>query len=121
VLLLLEAASIRPGRERRNFRSGRSISTGRVAPLATHEVWLELSSGSRVIVGSDLPDVPAANIVATRWKAIAETRPDELHETIKGSGVVVRGSAIIAIKAQAEPKASSIQSIVKVPRDGNWL
>jgi hypothetical protein len=89
--------------------------------LATHEVWLELSSGSRVIVGSDLPDVPAANIVATRWKAIAETRPDEMHETIKGSGVVVRGSAIIAIKAQAEPKASSIQSIVKVPRDGNWL
>ena len=40
---------------------------------------------------------------------------------MRGSGVVVRGSAIIAIKAQPEPKPSSLKSIVKVPRDGSWL
>ncbi len=89
--------------------------------MPTHEVWLELSSGTRVVVGSELPDVQAANVVATRWKAIAETAPDELHETMRGSGVVVRGSAIIAIKAQAEPKPSSIGALVKLPRDGSWL
>ena len=89
--------------------------------MPTHEVWLELSSGTRVLVGSELPDVQAANAVATRWKAIAETAPDELHETMRGSGVVVRGSAIIAIKAQPEPKPSSIGALVKIPRDGNWL
>ena len=42
----------------------------------THEVWLELSSGPRALVGSALPDVAAANAVATRWKALAETHPD---------------------------------------------
>jgi hypothetical protein len=89
--------------------------------MSTHEVWLELSSGTRVVVGSELPDVAAANLVATRWKDLAENRPDELHETIRGSGVVVRGAAIIAIKAQAEPKPSSIGSLVKIPRDGSWL
>jgi hypothetical protein len=89
--------------------------------MATHEVWLELSSGTRVLVGNELPDVQAANAVASRWKEIAETAPDQLHETIRGSGVIVRGSAIIAIKAQAQPKPSSIGALVKVPRDGNWL
>ena len=67
------------------------------------------------LVGSELPDVPAANAVASRWKELAETRPDELHETIRGSGVVVRGSAIIAIKAQAEPKPSSLGSTDQDP------
>jgi hypothetical protein len=74
-----------------------------------------------VLVGSELPDVQAANAVATRWKELAETRMDELHETIRGSGVVVRGSAIVAIKAQQEPKPSSLSSMVKIPRDGSWL
>jgi hypothetical protein len=87
----------------------------------THEVWLELSSGTRVLVGSELPDVSAANAVASRWKELAETEPDRLHETIRGSGVVVRGSAIVAIKAQHEPKPSSLGALVKIPRDGNWL
>jgi hypothetical protein len=45
--------------------------------MALHEVWLELVSGTRVLVGSDLPDVPAANGVARRWRAIAETQRDQ--------------------------------------------
>jgi hypothetical protein len=89
--------------------------------MPTQEVWLELSSGTRVLVGSELADIPAANAVARRWKALAETRPDELHETMPGSGVVVRGSAIIAIKAQAEPKPSSLGALIKAPREGSWL
>ena len=88
---------------------------------STHEVWLELSSGTRVVVGSELPDIPAANAVATRWKGLAENRPDELHETTPGSGVAVRGSAIIAIKAQAEPKPNSLGALIKTPREGSWL
>ena len=89
--------------------------------MTTHEVWLELSSGTRVVVGSELADVRSANAVATRWKALAEARPDELHETQAGSGVVVRGSAIIAIKAQSTPKAGPMGGVIKVPRDGVWL
>ncbi len=87
----------------------------------THEVWLELSSGTRVLVGHDLPDVEAANAVASRWKDLAESRPDELHETMRGSGVVVRGAAIVAIKAQPEPKPGALSALVKVPREGSWL
>ncbi len=87
----------------------------------THEVWLELSSGTRVLVGSELSDVSAANIIATKWKELAETRPDELHETTRGSGIVVRGSAIIAIKAQQETKPNTLGGLIKVPRDGVWL
>ena len=94
---------------------------GQTHTMATHEVWLELSSGTRVLVGSELPDVQAANAVASRWKEIAERALGQLHETTRGSGVVVRDSAIIAIKAQAEPKPSSLGSLVKIPRDGNWL
>jgi hypothetical protein len=86
-----------------------------------HEVWLELSSGTRVIVGSDLPDVPAANAVARRWRELAEGQPDVLHETMPGSGCVVRGSAIIAIKADQQPKPSKLEGVLKVPRDGVWL
>jgi hypothetical protein len=86
-----------------------------------HEVLLELASGTRVIVGSDLPDVPAANIVARRWRELAETQPDRLHETLPGSGCIVRGSAIIAIKAQEQPKPSKLEGVIKVPRPGVWL
>ena len=86
-----------------------------------HEVWLELSSGTRVVVGSDLPDIPAANAVARRWREIAETEPDVLHETMPGSGCMVRGSAIIAVKAQEQPKPGKLDGVLKVPRDGLWL
>jgi hypothetical protein len=89
--------------------------------VALQEVWLELMSGTRVLVGSDLPDVGAANTVARRWRELAETRPDELHETTPGSGCIVRGSAIIAIKAQEQAKPSKLGEVLKVPRDGVWL
>ena len=82
-----------------------------------HEVWLELASGSRVVVGQDLPDVPAASQVASAWKRLAQERPDELHESMPGSGVVVRGSAIVAIRAQIQVKRSKLQG----PRDDRWL
>lgn len=81
-----------------------------------HEVWLELSSGSRVSVGHDLPDRAAASAVANRWIAIARAN-DGLHETAPGSGVVVRAAAIIAIKAQAQPATNWL----KGPREGSWL
>jgi hypothetical protein len=82
-----------------------------------HEVFLELASGSRVIVGRDLPDVASANDLARHWRQLAETEPDLLHETMPGSGCIVRGSAIVAIKAQHQPKPG----MLKGPRDGSWL
>jgi hypothetical protein len=88
---------------------------------ALHEVWLELVSGTRVLVGTDLPDVPAANSVARRWREIAETESDALHETMPGSGSMIRGSAIIAIKAQEQPKVGVAESLLKVSRPGTWL
>lgn len=84
---------------------------------AVHEVYLELCSGSRVLVGTDLADVAAANAVARRWRQIAETEPDAMHETMPGSGCIVRGSAIAAIKAQPQPA----KSLLKSPREGSWL
>ena len=45
------------------------------APL--HEVFLELSSGSRVLVASELADVGAANAVARHWRQLF--RPDGTH------------------------------------------
>jgi len=89
--------------------------------MPTHEVWLELTSGTRVLVGTELPDIPAANALATRWKDLAENHPNELHETERGSGVVVRGSAIVAIKAQEESKAKTLGGLIKAPREGSWL
>lgn len=86
-----------------------------------HEVWLELVSGSRVLVGTDLPDVAAANAVARRWRSLAEHEPDILHETSPGSGCIVRGSAIVAIKAQHQPKVGVAETLLKVGRDGSWL
>jgi hypothetical protein len=81
-----------------------------------HEVWLELSSGSRVIVGRDLPDRAAASAVANNWIRIAREE-DGLHETMPGSGVVVRATAIVAIKAQPQPPKNWLRG----PRDGSWL
>jgi hypothetical protein len=89
--------------------------------MIQHEVWLELVSGSRVLVGSDLPDVPTANAIARRWRAIAETEQDTMHETMPGSGCVVRGSAIVAIKAQQQPKPNKAEALLKVSREGSWL
>ena len=89
--------------------------------MTEHEVFLELSSGSRVLVGSDLADVAAANAVARRWRERAETQPDVLHETMPGSGCIVRGSAIIAIKAQPQVKPNKAEALLKVPREGAWL
>jgi hypothetical protein len=86
-----------------------------------HEVFLELVSGSRVVVGSDLPDIPSANVIAVRWREIAETQPDVLHETHPGSGCIVRGSAIIAIKAQEQPKLVKAGTLLKFERPGVWL
>lgn len=86
-----------------------------------HEVWLELASGSRVLVGTELPDVPAANAVARRWRELAETQPDVLHETTPGSGCIVRGSSIVAIKAQQQPEPSKVELLFKAPRPGVWL
>jgi hypothetical protein len=81
-----------------------------------HEVFLELTSGTRVLVGADLPSVAAVNEVARRWRALAENEPDVLHETMPGSGCVVRGSAIVAIKAQPQRKPG----LLKAP-EGVWL
>ncbi len=87
-----------------------------------HEVFLELSSGTRVLVGTELPDVVAANDLARRWRQIAETEPDILHETMPGSGVIVRGSAIIAIKAQHQAKAGLAEGLLgRTIREGSWL
>lgn len=81
-----------------------------------HEVWLELSSGSRVMVGHDLPSKAAASVIANRWIAIAREE-DGLHESAPGSGVVVRATAIVAIKAQPQPGKGFLTG----PRDGSWL
>jgi hypothetical protein len=89
--------------------------------MTQHEVWLELVSGTRVLVGSDLPDVASANAIARRWREIAETQPEVMHETMPGSGCIVRGSAIIAIKAQHQPKPGRAEALLKVSREGTWL
>ena len=92
-----------------------------MADPTRHEVFLELVSGSRVLVGADLPDVAAANTIARRWREIAETAPDVMHETMPGSGCIVRGSAIVAIKAQHQPRPNKAETLLKVGRDGAWL
>jgi hypothetical protein len=92
-----------------------------MAEPVLHEVFVELSSGSRVVVGADLPDVASANAVARRWRALAETQPDVMHETMPGSGCIVRGSSIIAIKAQHQPRPGKAEALLKVGRDGSWL
>jgi hypothetical protein len=87
-----------------------------------HEVFVELASGSRVLVGTDLPDVPSANAIARRWRELAETQPELFHETMPGSGCIVRGSAIVAIKAQKRRDAGKVQArFGGGRREGNWL
>ena len=81
-----------------------------------HEVFIELTSGTRAVVGRGLPDRAAASMVANRWIAIARSE-DGLHETLPGSGVLVRASAIVAIKAQPQPTKNWISG----PREGSWL
>jgi hypothetical protein len=85
-------------------------------PGELQEVWLELTSGTRVIVGRDLPSRAAASAVANHWIAIAREE-DGLHESAPGSGVVVRATSIIAIKAQTQPSKGFLTG----PRDGSWL
>ena len=85
-------------------------------PGELHEVWLELSSGSRVIVGHNLPDRATASLVANRWIAIAREE-EGLHETRPGSGVGARATAIVAVKAQPQPTGNWLRG----PREGNWL
>jgi hypothetical protein len=93
-----------------------------VADQPRHEVFLELSSGSRVLVGTDLPDVAAANAIARHWRQLAETEPDILHETMPGSGCIVRGSAIVAIKARPMAAPSRAQTLLGTAApDGTWL
>jgi hypothetical protein len=85
-----------------------------VADQPRHEVFLELSSGSRVLVGTDLPDVAAANAIARHWRQLAETMP--------GSGCIVRGSAIVAIKARPMAAPSRAQTLLGTAApDGTWL
>ena len=93
-----------------------------VARSRLHEVWLELVSGSRVVVGSELPDVAAASAVARQWREIAETGGDGFHESQPGSGCIVRASSIIAVKAQRQDKKGVAESLLKVnTRPGIWL
>ena len=87
-----------------------------------HEVWLELLSGSRVVVGSDLPDVATASALARQWREIAETGGVGFYETQAGSGCIVRASSIVAIKAERQGKKGVAESLLKVnTRPGTWL
>lgn len=87
-----------------------------------HEVWLELVSGSRTLVGSELPDVAAASALARRWREIAETGADGFFETQPGSGCIVRASSIVAIRAQRQEKKGVAESLLKAnTRPGTWL
>ncbi len=82
-----------------------------------HEVFLELSSGTRVIVGRNLPDSATASDVANKWIRLARDHADELHLTMPHSGTLVRGSAIVAIQARLQP----VKGLLKPPREGVWL
>ena len=89
--------------------------------MGPQKVWLEPASGTRVLVGSDLPDIEAANLVAPRWRELAVTQPDRPHGTAPGSGCIVRASAIIAITAHEQPKPSKLDGLITAPRPGVWL
>jgi hypothetical protein len=86
-----------------------------------HEVWVELVSGTRVIVGKDLTGHAAASEVAREWRAIAESSSDRLYAPMPGSGSLIRGSSIIAIKAQLQPKIGVLEGALRVDRPGSWL
>ena len=86
-----------------------------------HEVFVELASGTRVIVGKDLPNFTDVNEIARRWREIAERSENTMYESLPGSGCLIRGSAIIAVKAQPQPKAGKLEAALKVERAGSWL
>ena len=88
-----------------------------VADGPLHEVFLELSSGTRVIVGRNLPDAATASDVANKWIRLARDEPDALHLAMPDGGTLVRGSAIVVIKAQLQPS----QGLFKGVREGVWL
>ncbi len=83
----------------------------------THEVWIELTSGSRAIVGQGLGSAAEASALARTWLLFARADGDEFHETMPGSGIVVRGNAIVAVRAQREV----IRGRLAGPREGWWL
>ena len=83
---------------------------------------MELVSGSRVLVGSDLPDVAGGQRDRAAVARDRRDRPDGMFETQPGSGCIVRGSAIIAIKAQRQEKKGVAESLLKTnTRPGTWL
>jgi hypothetical protein len=86
-----------------------------------HEVFVELVSGTRVVVGKDLPGFAAVNEIARHWREIAERAETQLYESMPGSGTLIRGSSIIAVKAQLQPKAGKLEGVLKVDRSGSWL
>jgi len=86
-----------------------------------HEVFVELVSGTRVIVGKDLPSFADVNEIARRWRDIAERAENSLYESLPGSGCLIRGASIIAVKAQPQPKSGKLEGVLKVDRAGSWL
>jgi len=86
-----------------------------------HEVFVELVSGTRVVVGKDLPSFADVNDIARRWREIAERAENTMYESLPGSGCMIRGSSIIAVKAQLQPKAGMLEGVLKVERPGAWL
>ncbi|MTD16451.1 hypothetical protein GIS00_21170 [Nakamurella sp. YIM 132087] len=88
-----------------------------MATSVTHEVWIELCSGGRAFVGQEIATRAEASAIANTWIRIARDEPDGMHETMTGSGIVVRGSAIVAVRVQKEVPRRPLAP----PRDGSWL
>ena len=100
-----------------------SSSCRRSSAQPVHEVWLELVSGSRVVVGS--PTCRTSPRPA-RWPGSGARSPrpaaDGFYETQPGSGCIVRASSIVAIKAQRQDKKGVAESLLKAnTRPGTWL
>jgi hypothetical protein len=85
-----------------------------------HEVWVELASGTRVHVGRDLATFAEASEVARHWRGIAESGSERMYESMPQSGTLIRGSSIIAIRAQLQPKSGKLEAVLKVDQPG-WL
>jgi hypothetical protein len=86
-----------------------------------HEVFVELVSGTRVVVGKDLATYAEVNEIARRWREIAERAESAMYESLPGSGCLIRGSSIIAVKGQPQPKMRKLEGALKVERAGSWL
>jgi hypothetical protein len=86
-----------------------------------HEVFVELVSGTRVVVGKDLPGFAEVNEIARHWREVAERAENTLYESMPGSGCLIRGASIVAVKAQPQPKAGKLEGVLKVERAGSWL